>query len=191
MDTSPSYTDPALGPSHSTDSSVEDQVRTESDLSMFSLTNDLQDGYLTTGDLGCPPDPWDPNYRAPHMLILEKISSLTPYQLSQVENGPLALDGGSRWDNGNEAQQAAVYRQSVNSSQLFFSQNNLACPSPTSLPSYHTPPDCDHRNCNPPPDVEFLSRRFEENINWIRVRKLAVDSFARGKRGSKSFRNRC
>ena len=48
------------------------------------------------------------------------------------------------------------------------------------------PPSCDHTNCHPPSNVGFLSRRFEENENWIRGRGRALASVPLKKRGSKS-----
>jgi len=56
------------------------------------------------------------------------------------------------------------------------------------VPSQHEQPpvpSCDHINCNPPPDVGFLSRRFTENGNWIRARSLAVAGLAYKRRGCK------
>ena len=45
-------------------------------------------------------------------------------------------------------------------------------------------PRCDHR-CYPPPNVGFLSRRFEENEDWIRGRSLAVSLIVHRKPRSK------
>lgn len=36
---------------------------------------------------------------------------------------------------------------------------------------------CPHISCSPPPDIAFLSRRFEENGKWERAREEAVASF--------------
>jgi len=49
---------------------------------------------------------------------------------------------------------------------------------PTVFSQHRQPlvPSCDHTDCNPPPDVGFLSRRFTENGNWIRARAAAVAS---------------
>lgn len=44
---------------------------------------------------------------------------------------------------------------------------------------------CDHANCDPPPDVRFLSRRFEENLNWYRGRAAAVAHLSYNRRGCK------
>ena len=48
------------------------------------------------------------------------------------------------------------------------------------------PPSCDHTKCNPPLNVGFLSRRFEENETWNRARAAAVAAQVHRRRGCKS-----
>ena len=49
---------------------------------------------------------------------------------------------------------------------------------------------CDHVNCYPPNEVGFLTRRFEENGDWLRGRALAVSSLAFKRKGSKLLQDR-
>lgn len=70
--------------------------------------------------------------------------------------------------------QVVIYAAEKN---IILSHTAKACNLPT--------PSCDHTTCNPPLDVGFLSRRFEENGNWLRARAAAVAAQVHRRRGCK------
>ena len=115
------------------------QVRTEVNLSAFSLTNSLQDDCFMTDVSNPEPevdeDPLDYPFGASHMMVLDKFPAVTPHCTSQAT---YTVRGCSAWEGivGNEVSQTTRYWDAMQSPQSIPSrQNDGDCPSPTSLPS--------------------------------------------------------
>jgi hypothetical protein len=236
------YTTIPLGLDHRPEG--EDQVRTETNVSAFSLADTFQDDCLMTDAFeprsevdgesqhGLGPEglsvsefsthlegPLDYRFVASHMLILDNLPVVIPGRPAQAVSELLAILGGSAQNPiyGNEASQSSRYWEFMQTPQSIPpGQSSGVCPVPTYPPSrpnltsqpgnpvgvvsiesrvwspatisHNTqppPPSCDHTNCNPPPNVGFLSRRFVENENWVRARACAVASLAHRRRGCK------
>lgn len=140
----------------------------------------------------------------PGIPPMYQLPAPAPHPLPQCSDAIAPFIGSPSDDSyGYRAQQTPVYRQFMQTPQFTHaSQSFVVCPTPTSLPSVpdliigtngvHQPPfhdrsqlpSCDHTNCYPPFDVEFLSRRFPENEHWIRARATAVASVPHRRRGS-------
>lgn len=119
-------------------------VGAEHEFSGFGLANNVQDDFLMQNALDSHPetemdvDPSDYSHGASHMLLLDELSKVTPWSLSQVAEAPPRIRRDPRWYGivGNEISQSARYWGSLQSPQSMPSAgNNVVCPCPTTLPS--------------------------------------------------------
>lgn len=168
-------------------------------LTMVSLLDPGRSGYIyvDAGVWSCAP--FRPTYSS--HLIMDTSNPQTSHSLYHfVKPSPAEADLMSNPTNDLQddcimedafypGPQASTTSQCVSPRELqrppwatFTTERTDICPYPDSPPSEAR---CDHINCYFPSNVGVLSRKFEENMNWIRARALAVTFIPYMKRGCK------